>query len=83
MIVLANEDILTASLTALDAFGMGAVESQLMGVKCYASSNVPKDVDIGGCEFLDLKLGAKEWARQIINNEGFHLQEEKKLLFEK
>ena len=66
-----------------EAFGMVAVESQLMGVKCYASSNVPRDVDIGGCEFLDLKLGAKEWARQIISNEGFNLQEEKKLLFEK
>ena len=30
MIVLANEDILTASLTALDAFGMGAVEGEDM-----------------------------------------------------
>ena len=30
MIVLANEDILTASLTALDAFDMGAVEGEDM-----------------------------------------------------
>lgn len=49
-----------------EAFGMVAVESQLMGVPCFASTNVPDDVDTGMCSFLDLSLGAKEWATKIL-----------------
>ncbi|MBQ3020237.1 MAG: glycosyltransferase [Clostridia bacterium] len=48
-----------------EAFGMVAVESQLMGVPCFASTNVPNDVDIGMCQFIDLSKGAEEWAKQI------------------
>ena len=44
---------------------MVAVESQLMGVPCFASTNVPTDVDIGICQFLDLAKGAKYWAEKI------------------
>ena len=49
-----------------EAFGMVAVESQLMGVPCLASTNVPNDVDIGGCKFLDLSVGLKVWAEQVL-----------------
>lgn len=72
-------------LTSLsEAFGMVAVESQLMGVPCFASGNVPKDVDIGMCTFLDLELGSEEWARQILGYDYHkaHIDIEKKQLFE-
>lgn len=50
-----------------EAFGMVAVESQLMGVPCFASDNVPSDVNVGMCEFLDLELGAEAWAKKMID----------------
>lgn len=50
-----------------EAFGMVAVESQLMGVPCFASTNVPTDVDAGICTFLDLEKGAKSWAEAILH----------------
>ena len=45
---------------------MTAVESQIMGVPCFASTNVPKDVDIGMCTFIDIQKGAKYWATKIL-----------------
>lgn len=49
-----------------EAFGMVAVESQLMGVPCFASTNVPTDVDTGMCTFIDLNKGEKYWADGIL-----------------
>ena len=49
-----------------EAFGMVAVESQMMGVPCFLSTNIPRDVDIGMCEFIDLKQGAEFWADEIL-----------------
>lgn len=48
-----------------EAFGMVAVESQMMGVPCFASTNVPIDVDCGMCTFIDLKEGVSGWVSQI------------------
>lgn len=48
-----------------EAFGMVAVESQLMGVPCFASDNVPEDVNIGMCSFTE--LDAPKWADNILN----------------
>ena len=50
-----------------EAFGMVAVESQLMGVPCFASTNVPNDVNIGTCHFLSLDTSAAEWAECILH----------------
>lgn len=60
-----------------EAFGMVAVESQVMGVPCFASSCVPKDVNVGACEFLDLSLGAKDWAKRILDYKGAKIDKEK------
>lgn len=49
-----------------EAFGMVAVESQLMGVPCFASKNVPEDVNVGMCCFLPLESGAEAWAEKIL-----------------
>ncbi len=66
-----------------EAFGMVAVESQLMGVPCFASNNVPSDVDVGACEFLDLNQSAKEWAKEIVSYDydNVIIDEDKKTQF--
>lgn len=62
-----------------EAFGMTAVESQLMGVPCFVSENVPEDVDAGMCSFLEIGRGAKFWAQKILeyNYETAGLDKEK------
>lgn len=67
-----------------EAFGMVAVESQLMGVPCFASTNVPEDVDIGMCEFLNLKDGAEKWAEAILSYDykNASVDEKKKVMFD-
>ncbi len=67
-----------------EAFGMVAVESQLMGAPCFASTNVPDDVDVGMCSFMDLSLGAKEWADRILkyNYADAEINTEKKNTFD-
>lgn len=67
-----------------EAFGMVAVESQLMGVPCFASTNVPTDVDAGMCTFIDLEKGAAHWAKVILDYDyqSAHLDEEKTREFE-
>ncbi len=65
-----------------EAFGMVAVESQLMGVPCIASANVPKDVDVGMCRFLPIDQGAQDWADTIVENAWGQLLPEKRKQFE-
>ncbi len=67
-----------------ESFGMVAVESQLMGVPCFASTNVPTDVDAGMCTFIDLEKGAEYWAKEILayDYKNVHLDEEKTKQFE-
>lgn len=50
-----------------EAFGMVAVESQLMSAPCFASTNVPRDVDVGMCSFLPLESGADAWSRAVLD----------------
>lgn len=51
-----------------EGFGIVAVEAQSMGLRCFVSDAVPQDVNCGGCNFLPLKLGAKEWAQKITED---------------
>lgn len=53
-----------------EAFGMVAVESQLMNVPCIASENVPMDVDIGLCSFVPLSEGAEGWSKAILETKN-------------
>jgi glycosyltransferase involved in cell wall biosynthesis len=50
-----------------EAFGMVAVESQIMGVPCFASTGVPEETNIGMCQYLDLGSGAHGWAERILS----------------
>ena len=57
-----------------EAFGMVAVESQLMDVPCFASTNVPHDVNIGMCRFISLSKDAKKWCEYILSpNTDLHI----------
>lgn len=42
-----------------------AIESQACGISVFASTNVPKEIDVGGVIFLDLEDGPKTWANKI------------------
>ena len=56
-----------------EGLGIVLLEAQVSGVYCFASSVVPKVVDLGLCAFLALSLGAKGWADIIIK----HIQKNK------
>lgn len=50
-----------------EGFGIVAVEAQAMGVHCFASDSVPRITNAGGCTYLPLSLGEKEWAKHIVS----------------
>ncbi len=41
------------------------VEAQACGIKVFASTGVPQEMNVGGITFLDLKDGPKKWAEVI------------------
>ena len=52
-----------------EGFGLSLIEAQCSGVNCLASNNVVKEINVSSCiKFLDLTLGAYEWAKNIEMN---------------
>lgn len=49
-----------------EGFGIALIEAQAMGLKCFASTGVPKTTNCGGVTYIDLKGGAEVWASAII-----------------
>lgn len=49
-----------------EGFGIVPVEAQAVGLRCFISDSVPHEVDCGGCTFLPLELGPKNWAERIV-----------------
>ena len=49
--------------------GLGNVllEAQVMDVKCFASTAVPPEANMGLCKYLDLNAGAQAWADEIVD----------------
>ncbi len=58
---------LTLMPSLREGAGITAIESQACGITVFASSNVSLEMDVGGLVSLDLNLGPKEWAIQILN----------------
>lgn len=51
-----------------EGLGMVLIESQINGLNCIASTNVPKNVDIiGKVDFLSLSQSPKIWANYILS----------------
>ena len=50
-----------------EGLGMVLIEAQATGMKCFASSKVPREADLGLVDFLDLNSGAQEWSDYICN----------------
>lgn len=48
-----------------EGFGIVLVEAQAMGLKCFASTEVPLETNCGLVSYLDLNDGAKKWAIKI------------------
>ena len=50
-----------------EGFGIVLVEAQSMGLRCIASTEVPKETDCGLVTYLPLSNGAHKWAKCIDN----------------
>ena len=48
-----------------EGLGIVMIEAQAMGLYCFASTQVPREADLGRCSFYELSDGAKMWAEQI------------------
>lgn len=63
--------ILTSKFEGL---GIVLLEAQVMGVKCFVSDVVPPEANMGLCTYLPLQIGARGWAKTvveyIINNQS-------------
>lgn len=49
-----------------EGLGMVLIEAQAMGVKCFVSTGVQKEADLGLCNFISLNKNAEEWADIIF-----------------
>lgn len=54
--------------STFEGLGIVLIEAQSVGLKCFASSAVPREADLGNVRFLDLSLGASRWAEYIIRD---------------
>ena len=51
-----------------EGFSLVAIEAQACGMKVFASTSIPKEVDCGGVAYLDLSKGAYYWATEIYQH---------------
>lgn len=49
-----------------EGLGIVAVEAQANGLECLLSTNVPKEADITGVTYLDIKEAPSVWAEEIL-----------------
>ncbi len=62
-----------------EGLGIVLLEAQAMGVKCFASSVVPPEADMGLCTYLPLYDGAQAWAENIIDYIKDHKDESREI----
>ena len=51
-----------------EGFSLVAVEAQACGIKIFASSSIPKEIDCGGVKFNSLMKDLKHWIKEINTN---------------
>ncbi len=52
--------------SVFEGLGIVAIEAQAAGIRCFASTGVPQEVNLGNVCFLDLTEGPKKWADVIL-----------------
>lgn len=52
--------------SSFEGFGNVLLEAQAMGLVCFASTEVTKEVNCGLIEYIDLDSGAKAWSNKIL-----------------
>ena len=64
-----NELLICSNLfffpSIFEGLGIVIIEAQAAGLPCLISSTIPKAVNCGGCDVLDLNKKAEEWAIRI------------------
>lgn len=63
--ILANSDLFVFP-SVCEGLGIAAVEAQAAGCLCLASDIVPRETDLGLCEYFSLDAGAEAWADKVI-----------------
>lgn len=48
-----------------EGLGIVLIEAQAMGMKCFASTKVPEEADLGLVTFIPLSAGVEYWAQEI------------------
>lgn len=49
----------------VEGLGTALIEAQFVGLKCFASTNVPGEADLGYVDYLKLEDGPAAWAKTI------------------
>ena len=65
--------------SAYEGLGTVLIEAQSVGLKCFSSSSVPRETNLGHIEYIDLEDGPVIWAERIIdyvNANGFRRYKE-------
>ena len=64
-----NELLICSNLfffpSIFEGLGIVIIEAQAAGLPCLISSTIPKAVNCGGCDVLDLNKKTEEWAIRI------------------
>lgn len=74
----ASDYFITPSI--YEGLGITFVEAQLMGIPAFASDQVPREADLGMCEFIPLDGGSKAYAEYVLDYIETNKLKEKKLL---
>lgn len=65
-----------------EGLGIALIEAQAMNLLCISSDVVPRETDLGLCEYLSLNQSAEQWASKIIemvNNKNSYVLDREKL----
>lgn len=50
-----------------EGLGIVLIEAQSMNIMCFASNCIPKETDLGLCDYLNLTSGADSWSKYIVD----------------
>lgn len=66
-----------------EGLGIALIEAQSMNIMCFASDCIPRETDIGLCDYLPLEDGIEGWTKYIVDFIHGRIRENRKLSKEK